>query len=377
MQLVRALVRSAPPSAFAVAVFAATLFAAAGQSAQAEEGTVSVRGAYYKERSTRVAQPMVDADLETSEDGRVAAHFLVDSITSASVAAGAAGEPFTETRYEGGGSYTHELGELRISGGGRLSYEPDYTSLFAVLSGEIDLAEKNTTVAVALAQGRDSISNAGLQDANSMAPEITGSLNTTLASASITQILTPSLVGALTYDFTYLSGFQQNVYRAVPAGGVLEPERVPETRIRNAVFANVRGYLDSTRTIGVVGYRLYFDDWGIVGHTPEARVIQELAPELELHARYRFHKQSQAEFYKPIYDTSDPDIEPFLTSDQKLTNQRTQIFGVKLDGALGIVGVTGRFADARVSALFEYTTQTTTFGNAIAGQLAFTVPLVY
>ena len=344
-------------------------------AAHADEGTVSVRGAYYKEKATRVAQPMVDADLEVGDGGRFAGHFLVDSITSASVAAGATTEPFTETRYELGGNYIHEIGDLRIGGGGRVSYEPDYTSLFAVIQGELDVADKNATVGVALAQGRDSISNAGLQDG--MAPEITGTLNTTLASVSVSQIITPEIIASATYDLVYLSGFQENVYRAVPAGGIFEPERVPDTRIRNAAAANIRGFVEKTRTTAVASYRLYFDDWGIVGHTPELRVIQELMRDLDVHLRYRFYKQSQAEFYKEIYNTADPEMEPFLTADQKLSNQRTQIFGVKADGALSVLGITGRFENARLSALFEYTTQTTSFGNAIAGQVAFSVPFEY
>ncbi len=357
------------------ALASAVAILSAAQTSRADDGTVSVRGAYYKERATRVTQPMVDAELEAGESGTVAAHFLVDSITSASVAAGATGDPFTETRYEFGGSYTHELGSLRLGGGGRVSYEPDYLSVTGSIKGEMDLAEKNATVGVALAQGRDDISNAGVQ--GGMAPEITGTLNTSMASVSLSQVLTPNVIASATYDLIYLSGYQENVYRAVPAGGSFVPERVPESRIRNAVYSSVRAYIEATKTAAIVGYRLYFDDWGIVGHTPEVRVIQEIATDVEVHGRYRFYKQSQAEFYKEIYDSADPDMQPFLTADQKLSNQRTQIFGAKLDGALSVIGVTGRFSAARISALFEYTTQTTSFGNAIAGQVAFAVPFAY
>ena len=52
-------------------------------------GEVIVRGAYYKEKATRVVQPMTDVRLEIGPDTEIAGHFLIDSITSASAAAGA------------------------------------------------------------------------------------------------------------------------------------------------------------------------------------------------------------------------------------------------------------------------------------------------
>ena len=49
---------------------------------------VIVRGAYYREASTRVIQPMVELQRDSPSGIDVGAHFLVDAITSASIAAG-------------------------------------------------------------------------------------------------------------------------------------------------------------------------------------------------------------------------------------------------------------------------------------------------
>src|SRR5678815_642255 len=74
------------------------------------DGTLAVRGVYYKERATRVMQPMLDGMFDAGGHGIVTGHFLVDAITSASASSGAAdAQPFTENRYEGGLGYTHEL----------------------------------------------------------------------------------------------------------------------------------------------------------------------------------------------------------------------------------------------------------------------------
>ena len=364
--------RITTPIAIAGVVVVATLSVLGPSEALAEEGTVSVRGAYYKERSTRVAQPMIDTNLKTSEHGTVVGHFLIDSITSASVAAGAASDAFTETRYEFGGNYSHELKTFRLGGGARLSYEPDYFSVFGSLRGEIDLAEKNATAGLALAVGRDAISNAGLQ--GGMAPEISESLTTALASASFSQILTPNMIASITYDFIYMKGYQANVYRSVPAGGSFAAERVPDKRVRNAAAASLKSYIEPTKTTVIASYRFYFDDWGVLGHTPEIRLVQEVGSDLEMHLRYRLYRQSAADFFQQVYDTADPAMQPFITADQKLAKQTTQAFGVKGDAALSLFGVGGRMEKARLSVMFEFTKQTTTFGNAIASQVALTVP---
>ncbi len=349
--------------------------AAAAPATARADGELSLRGAYYKERSTRVAQPMLDARFDVGEDGELRAHMLVDSISSASVAAGAAGTTFDEKRYEAGASYLHTLDTLRLGGGARASSEPDYKSAFAHLRGEVDLAQRNTVLAVNLAGGRDTLSNEGAQ--SDIVDPIEGKLWTALGSLSVTQVLTPVLVGQATYDLVYLDGFQENPYRSVSAGGMLEPERVPETRLRHALLGGLRGFVPASRTTLAGSYRFYVDDWGVIGHTPEARVIQEIVPDLDAHLRYRLHHQGAADFYRATYPSADPAVQPSLTDDVKLSELTTQTFGLKLEVQARLLGIEGQLGQARAEALFEYITQTSYFGNAVAAQIALTVPFRY
>jgi hypothetical protein len=339
------------------------------------DGEVSVRGAYYKERSTRVAQPMLDALFGVGEQGQLRAHLLVDSISSASVAAGAAGEPFSENRTEVGASYLHTIQLVSFGGGGRVSIEPDYKSAFGQLRAQVELNQRTTTIGLNLAGGRDTLSNEGAQ--TDIVEPIEGKLFTALGSLSVGQVLSPILLGQVTYDLSRLSGFQENPYRSVSAGGMLEPERVPDTRLRHAVLGGLRLFLPVSRTTLAGSYRLYADDWGLIGHTPELRAIQELVPDLDAHIRYRLHHQGAADFYRTTYPSADPAVEPYLTDDVKLSELTTQTFGVKLDVAARLLGVEGRLAGARAEALFEYIRQTSYFGNAVAAQIAFTVPFSY
>src|SRR5690606_504850 len=150
------------------------------------------------------------------------------------------------------------------------------------------------------ARGRDRLSNSGGGLGGATA-SVGGTLHTTMASASVSQVLTTTLVADLGYDFVFLRGFQENPYRLVPAGGQLEVERVPERRQRHAVAATVRAYVPRTGTTLVPSYRLYADDWGILAHTPELRVLQDLHDGLDLAVRYRYHTQDAADFYRPVY----------------------------------------------------------------------------
>jgi hypothetical protein len=357
MQLVRALV--------IVAV------AAAGAGTAAADGEVTVRGAYYKEASTRVQQPMVDALFEVGEAGTLRAHALVDAITSASVASGADQAPFSELRYEFGAGYTHELERIRLDGSTRFSYEPDYTSLFGGARGEVELAEKNFVIGFGGSLGHDWVSNAGAQ--NPLAPPITGTLTTALGSLSVSQLISPEAVASLTYDLAYLDGFQQNPYRTAITDIGLVPERHPETRLRHAIAGSARYYIKPTRTTAIAAYRFYTDDWGVQAHTPEVRAVQEAGQGIELGLRYRYYTQNAADFYAERYMGT----EAFLTDDPKLSAFRSHTFEGKVGVLGGVFGLPGRWQDARFDVLLAYVDTDSDFRNAIVAQAALTLPFAY
>ncbi len=338
------------------------------------DGEVALRAAYYKEDATRVSQPMFDARFSVGENGQANGHFLVDAISSASIAAGANGASFSETRVEAGAGYSHKIGPVEIAGAGRYSKEPDYRSIFVSARGKVELAEKNTLIELALARGQDDITNGSQQG---IADPIEGELDTSLGSLSITQLLSPSIFSSLTYDLIHASGFLENAYRSVAAGGTLQRERVPDSRLRHALLTSTRAFIEKTNSIALLNYRFYIDDWGVVGHTPELRVIQTLKENVFAHLRYRFHIQSQANFFEETYDTADPLIEPFLTNDPKLSSFTTHTMGGKLEIELGALGLTGKMARIRTEATLEYIIQRNRFGNGINAQFAVTVPFEY
>jgi hypothetical protein len=339
------------------------------------DGEIELRGKYYKERATRVIQPMLDMRVEPIPELEIKGHLVVDSITSASVAAGAAGQAFVENRSEGGGGVAYRAREYQLGIFARYSYEPDYKSLFGGARVAAELADKNTTVALMAARGLDDISNAGAQNGGlGQLVEISGQLTSTVASFSLSQVLSPLLVAGVSYDVIYLNGFQENAYREVIAQGMLHRERVPDTRLRQAIFASIRGFWPTTRSTLVAGYRFYFDDWGLMAHTPEIRLIQDIRSGLDIHIRYRYHRQTGADFYQPVYDSSDPSIEPFLTDDIKLSSFDGHTYGLAVESTLAHLGASGALALIRAKLSLDYAVQNNRFGNAVIGQFGIAMP---
>jgi hypothetical protein len=355
----------------ALAALAATLVLGVSARSAVADGALTMRGAYYKERSTRVIQPMLDATLQVGDHGTVEAHLLVDAITSASASSGAADTAFTERRYEAGGGYAHELPWGKLRGSVRLSDEPDYSSIFGGASVELSFAEKNTLVGLGGGAGHDNVSNAGAQGPFSAVIEDT--LDTFLATASVSQLLSPDVVVSAGYDVSHLRGYQQNPYRFVLIGSTPMAELHPETRTRHAVAATAKWFLPATRTTAIGSYRFYADSWSVVAHTPEVRVIQPLGDTLEVAARYRFHQQSAADFYALSYDEDDR----YVSDDEKLSAFTTHTVEGRFAMLGEALGLTGNLAEARGELLLQYIDQNNRFGNAVAAQVALTLPFSY
>lgn len=355
----------------AVLAFAAPAFA---------DGEVSMRGAYFKEKATRVQQPMVDGRFDVGETGTIDAHLLIDAITSASAASGAAEEPFSENRLEAGGGYTHLFDRLTLGASARYSYEPDYTSAFGIVRGQMELADRNFTVGLSLGAGQDEITNAGIMGP---AERITEELSSYLASLSFSQILSPETVASLTYDLAYLDGYQANVYRRVLVLGDFKRESHPRERTRHAVAGTVRHFLKRTSTTAIGQYRFYQDDWGVRAHTPEVRVVQDVGDTVQVGGRYRYHTQGPADFWEAEYETGP---EPtFFSADYKLSRFSVHTIGVKLAVMGATFGFEDRAAEVRAELVLEYDIRrqpheadmATPFGNAGVAHVAVTVPLEY
>lgn len=337
------------------------------------DGTVTLRGVWFKEKATRIIQPMLDGWFEVGDrdQGEVTVHALVDSITSASVAAGALDEPFAENRWEVGGGYLHRLGRTRVGGFGRVSHEPDYDSVFGGMRGDVELMDRMVVLGASVGYGNDWI---GKTAPGGMGEPFAEEMSTFLGSLSYTQILSPTLVGGITYDLIRSQGYLANPYRSAITAEGLADERHPDERTRQALAASLRWFVTATSTAVIASHRVYRDDWEIWAHTPELRIVQEAGDGLDVAFRYRYYWQTEAFFFERSYPSASV---PYLTDDVKLSRFTTHTIGVKFGGYGWVLGLPGLLADARGELTLEYTDQNNRFGNAVEAHVAVTLPLVY
>lgn len=364
-----------------LAIFALLMIACSHAAiAQADEGrwsgSIEGRGNYFWERSTRVVVPEVKATVVSPNGVRVGAGYLLDAITSASIASGVSED-------EAGTEYRHGIGlevgkefdlgstQLDVALNGVYSTENDYKSLVYGLSTSLLLDEKNTKLTLSATHVQDDIeSNAD--------PMFAGELSGMSLGAGFEQLIGPSLVFSLSYQFGYLQGFLGNPYRyAKFADGAPRRESHPDTRYRHSVTSRLAWHLpsDAIDTSIHLLYTVYADSWDIAALSPELRVYQMVTRDFLLRPRYRFYIQSKAWFQtEGVYPAGWDDA---FTGDPKMAELTTHTLGLAVEYRLSFLADT--FLDfasaASLDIGFDRYWSTSTFGNGVmataGGRLEF------
>jgi Protein of unknown function (DUF3570) len=376
---------------------------AIGATATAHADEVTFRGNYWRDRNTRVIQPEALFAKELPNGVLVGGHYLLDTITSASVAAGVTGDkPFTELRNEFGVTLGKRLGAATLAGSYSYSQESDYRAQQAALTGAIDLFQRNTTLALTLAYNHDNVYQR--MGPASFIP--VGALDQVHVIASWTQLISPTAFTVVSADVDVVgfgsadNGFQANPYRAALVGGAPTREAVPFQRVRAAVAA--AAFITFPTRHPVVRYfalrpsfRFYWDDWGIRSYTPEVRSYLDLGP-FELRVTGRLYLQNGASFYsevdgKPNYPGSSglpcntcllgsSQKGTFATADPKLSPFDNWFFEMRLLWRMRVLERWSHWLGAGLvevsyGHLFNDRFAHTAFGDADLAALAFTFPL--
>jgi hypothetical protein len=354
---------------------ATPLRASADASSGTYTGSIALRGNYYWEESTRVVAPSATATLATPSGVRLDGTYLLDAITSASVATGVATDnSFTEKRNDGqaGIGYELDLGgtQLDVSASARMSKEPDYFSRGVGLTAALSLNERNSVLRFTGYYLHDEVSRivrmaSPTAQGTLMAskPVRVGELDVVSLGFAWDQVLDRQSTLTLGYDLSLLDGFQANVYRvAIRSTGGPKPETHPEQRTRNAPYVWLTHFVLATRTAFRLGYRLYHDNWDLLAHAPDVRIHQEVGPYVEVRLRYRYYTQNSSYFYRPgAYLESDN----YVTGDPKMRPFHDQTFGFKVRLSLEFLGATALRALSRavVDWSFEYVLSNNTYNN--------------
>lgn len=363
-----------PPSTALLAVALLSAFMAAPAGA---EDHVTVRGAYYREASTRVVQPVVEISKDLPHGFDVTATYLLDAITSASVAAGTTTDSiFTELRNEVGLAVGKSFDRTRLTLSYRYSAESDYWSHGVAGSFAWRFWGDSATLA---AQGGTSFDSAWARTRTADCPtasQLACKLNVYFGGLSYTQVLSPTLITQVSYERSYLDGFQSSLYRALPNLGY---EKVPSWRVRQAITPRIAFYVPRTQTGLQLHYRYYHDSWDVSAHMLEGRVYQQLSRDLEVRLSYRHYFQTPANFWCDWMARPDcyAPTATVYTADPKLQQVHTEMPEIQLSwqaAALRGVPFLGWFSTATFQISYARLFQNTTFGDAHLLQLGYTMP---
>ncbi len=325
-------------------------------SSSFSEDSFTFKYSYYEDnRSVRVDSPMFILKKDLSLNTNVSLKFNLDAITGATKKENVdavTGATVAEHRYEYGAAVSHKLGEANPTNlglGYDFSNESDYTSHTLNLNLSQDLFQRNTTIAGGYTRNWDRVSP-NTKDWNK-----NKYVNT--FSASIAQVITKNTVALIGYDYSQIDGYQANPYKIVVISGARYDEVLPEKRKRHAVIARLNQYLPYQSSIQL-DYRYYHDSWEINAHTVDTKLFHYLTDNLILRLRYRYYNQDSAYFYKEGYAS----LQEYITSDDKLSAFKANLFGLKLD--YGLKGISWFkknkiLREARVDINYERYIQTT------------------
>lgn len=344
------------------------------------EDKVEVHGSYFREASTRIIQPMLQLTKDLPLGFDVAAHGLVDAVTSASVAQGATQDDiFTETRKEAGlrAGKTFSWNRTRVGGVYRHSAEPDYGSHTLGVEASTGVWDQTGVLGARLARTSDTIG-----------PNRNLALKTWFFGVGYEQPLSPTVVAQLVYEAFYQDGYLANVYLRVPNLG---RERAPAERIRHATSLRLAKYFPSLGLGLQAAYRLYVDQdfgprlepWGLVAHTADARIFYAFTQNFEIRLGYRYHSQGAASFWC----NTDPSrggrtdcygrFPAYASVDVKWGSLATHLPEMKLFydlRRLGSVPGLRHFAAGTVHVSYGYMFQSSRYGGAHLLQSGYSYP---
>lgn len=381
----RRLLHIALPALAVLGVAAWTTSAQADEASGTWTGMVEMRANYYWETSTRVIAPEVRGRLVSPDGVQIDGSYLLDAITSASIAAGVQEDiRFTEVRNQGtlGVSREFDLGEaqLRLGTSGRVSHEPDYLATGMTAYGTLSLNQRNTVLNLSLTYIHDDVGavvRGGEARVDGDGRDLSdrgrqGQLEGITAGFSLNQVLSPVATLVLGYQLVQNWGFLQNPYRRASVSENLSPELHPGERTRNTLYGRLAYFVPETSTAFHLMYRAYFDNWEVGALTPEIRVYQMIGSSVVLRLRYRHYTQVNSFFYQDSYSGD----EDYFSADQKMDRFYSHLFGVQLRVGLDFLQRTPLdfMQRAWLDMSFNFWNQTSRFGDGILAQAGVRLP---
>jgi hypothetical protein len=265
----------------------------------------------YEGGGVEVDGPSVLVRKKFAEQYSVVANYYEDMVSSASIDVLSTASPFEDKRRQMSLGLDYLRGKSTWSVGYIDSNESDYTAKTAYIGVSQDMFGDLTTVSIGFRRGQNDVYR-NIKDPTSGAKQRDAAfredMSTRAWSAGLTQVLTRSLLGTLSYELITDEGYLNNPYRQIryadatsPRGYSYAPEIYPRTKTSSSASARLKYSLPWWRAAVDGQYRFYSDTWGVVAHTAQLGYTQPAFGNWTFDARYRFYKQDAADFYRDLF----------------------------------------------------------------------------
>ena len=302
------------------------------------ENRVDYRYEDYVEDNDRIhiRTHAVYAEQALNAKAVVKGNFVYDGISGATPT-GAAAAPGTDRLpvqnfqdIRRAGSVELDLTAGRFITRPQISYseESDYRSIGLSLNESIEFNQKNTILNLGVSRNFDQVTGFWLANKTLWKDKDTWD-----GLLGVTQLLGPKTYLTANFSVGFADGYLTDPYKGVhfrydfPVDGYnADPsaavgERRPDQRIKQVGYLGITHFVSALNGSVDANYRLHHDDWGIWANTAAVQWNQKVGEKLVISPLLRYHVQSAADFYAPVFNGTlvDPNgVNAALQSDGSL-----------------------------------------------------------
>jgi hypothetical protein len=275
-----------------------------------------------------------------TENFAVEANYFVDKVSGASIDVLSQASQIKDERKQKTGTIEYVHDKTTYTATYINSVERDYRSNTSSFSLKQDMFGDLTTLALAFSNTTDTVgeNDGGCGCYNgSRPPEIIwlGHAGSRSYDVDLSQILTKNLIAGVNFNVITDQGYLANPYRSVrfldtgPGAGngySLGSQVYPDTRTSTAIQVEAKYFLPYRAAV-TGSYRYFRDTWSIVGNTYEIDYTHPISNIWILEGRFRYYKQTHANFYSDLFAYADE--YRFEARDQDLAAQDNYTVGAK------------------------------------------------
>ncbi len=294
----------------------ALVYAAGSQAATLPEDRTDLLYHAYEGGGADIDGPAIVVRKSFGDKVSLSGKYYVDSVSSASVDVVTTASPYVEERIETsfGASYLYDSTQFSINVTN--SDENDFQGRSYFFSISQEMFGALTTLSLGYGLGDDTVSRNGDD-------EFEDGIDRQHYQIGLTQVLTKNWIASLDYEAITDEGYLNNPYRSVryqddsARGYAYESELYPRTRTSNSLSLRSRYFLKYGAAV-TADYRYFTDTWDIEGHTAGIGYIHKFRDDWTFEVGYRYHTQTQAEFYSDLFERSQ--AQNFLARDKEMSS---------------------------------------------------------